>query len=189
MNGNDWNMPEEGEKNLHTFKGKPFVITSTKFIKDSPYGTRMVHPNMGHFEKVKTEWIEGLDPESLEDMLKWQLHWRTGDIVKLIWDAQKETWKVVIKVLPKYENYHFPPYSSPTIYMNDDNEEDDHITDFIGVNLTGLEDRPAYTAEDAIQEGTCNGTTSVCISQFATNNSLLETSLKETTKDSINVIQ
>ena len=58
-------------------------------------------------------------------------------------------------------------------------ELDEHITDFTGVNLTGLEDRPAY-GEEAIQEGTCNGTTSECKTRFASSKSILETSLKET---------
>jgi len=178
LNGMQWNIPEEGEKNIYTFKGKPFVITSTKFIKDSPYGERMRHPNMGDFKDVKTEWIDGLDAEDLDDMLKWQQHWRVGDIVELIYDSEKEIWKAVIKVLPEFEDKQFPPYCSPTIFMNDSTEDDDHITDFTGVNLTGLEDRPAY-GEEAIQEGTCNGTTSECKTRFASSKSIFETSLKE----------
>ena len=138
----------------------------------------MLHPNMGHFTKYKTEWIEGLDINGLDDMLEWQKFWRVADIVDLIYDTEKETWKAIIKALPEFEHMHFPPYCSPTIFMNDRTEDDDHITDFTGVNLTGLEDRPAY-GEDAIQDGTCNGTTSECKNKFATSKSILETSIKE----------
>lgn len=178
LNGMDWNIPEEGEKNIHTFKGKPFVITSRRFIKDSPYGDKMRHPNMSDFKDVKPEWIDGLDIDSLEDMLEWQQYWRVADIVELIYDTEKESWKVIIKVLPEFENKQFPPYCSLTIFMNDTTQSNEYITDFTGVNLTGLEERPAY-GEEAIQEGTCNGTTSECKTKFASSKSIFETSLKE----------
>lgn len=179
LNGMDWNVPKEGEKSIMSFKGNPFVITSNKFIKDSPYGDLMRHPNMGDFTKYKTEWIEGLDIDSLPDMLEWQKHWRVADIVDIIYDVEKKTWKAILKVLPEFEDMQFPPYCSPTIFMNDTDELDSHITDFTGVNLTGLEDAPAYGAEEAIQEATCTGTTSECKTKFADTKSLLETDMKK----------
>lgn len=178
LNGNDWGVTEDSlPKNIQSFVGKPFVITSTDFITNSPYGNVFRHPNIHDFIKHKPELVEGLDPENLEDILEFQKPFAVGDISKIVFNDQKKDWEAVIKHRPEFVGRVFPPFCSPTLRF--DNPEDDIADDWSGVNLTGLTDRPAFGSQSTFK-GSCNGTLGSCTKSFFDNTSLLKTELKLT---------
>jgi len=178
LNGNFWGTTEEGiHKNIETFIGKPFVITSTDFIPNSPYGREYRHPNITDFQRHNPELVKGLDPENLDDALEFQEPFAVGDISKIIFNDVEKDWEAIIKHRPKFVGRTFPPFASPTLRMRDLTEPDDEITEFDGVNLTGLIDRPAFGSQ-ATFKGTCHDTLGKCTKSFFNNTSLLKTELK-----------
>jgi len=115
---------------------------------------------MLHFRKVP-EMIKGLDPENLEDVLEFQKPWRVGDIVDVIHDRKKQGWFAQIRILEKFEGKPLPIFSSPTIRQTNMSEPEDKISDWRGVNLTGLDEKPAF-GPVALFGGTCNDTKTQC---------------------------
>jgi len=176
INGNQWGVTEDSlPKNIQTFVGKPFVITSTDFFPKSPYGKEYRHPNITDFQKRKPELVEGLDPENLEDVLQFQKPFAVGDISKIVFNDEKKDWEAVIKHRPEFVGRTFPPFCSPTLRF--DNPEDDIAEDWTGINLTGLTDRPAFGSQST-NKGTCHDTLGKCTNNFFGTTSLLKTELK-----------
>ncbi len=132
-----------------------------------------MHPNILHFRKVP-EMVKGLDPDNLEDVLEFQKPWRVGDIVDVIHDRKKQGWFAQIKILPKFEGKPLPIFSSPTIRQNDMSEPDDKISNWTGVNLTGLDEKPAF-GPVALFGGTCNDVQSECKRKLFNDFSILMT--------------
>jgi len=176
INGNQWGVTEDSlPKNIQTFVGKPFVISSTDFITNSPYGKEYRHPNISDFIKHKFRLVEGLDPENMEDILTFQKPFAVGDISKIVFNDEKKDWEAIIKHRPEFVGRTFPPFCSPTLRF--DNPEDDIAEEWSGVNLTGLMDRPAYGSQSTFK-GTCNDTLGKCTNNFFGTTSLLKTELK-----------
>lgn len=132
-----------------------------------------MHPNILHFRKVP-EMIQGLDPDNIEDVLEFQKPWRVGDIVDVVHDRKKQGWFAQIQILPKFEGKPLPIFSSPTIRQNDMSEPDDKISDWTGVNLTGLDEQPAF-GPVALLGGTCNDTKTQCKRKLFNDFSILMT--------------
>lgn len=173
-NGNDWGVTTPSiPKHIESFIGNPFVITSTDFVEGSPYKRAYMHPNMLHFRKIP-EMIKGLDPDNLDDVLEFQKPWRVGDIVDVVHDRKKQGWFAQIDILEKFQGKPLPIFSSPTIRQNDMSEPDDKISDWIGINLTGLDERPAF-GPVALLGGTCNDTKSQCKRKLFNDFSILMT--------------
>jgi len=180
INGNEWSVPNDSiDKNIQSFEGRPFLVTADEFIENSPYKHTWMHPNIEHFKNYKPELVAGLDPEKLEDVLKFQDNWKVGDIKKVLYDEEDDYWKAIIQPLPEYEHMVFPPFASPGIFKDNKYENDKNITGWQGVHLVGLKDRPAYGSQ-AIYEGSCTGTLSSCTKKFSDTKSLFETELKLT---------
>jgi len=176
LNGNQWGVTEDSiPKNIQSFVGKPFVITSNEFISNSIYGNKYRHPNIYDFIKHAPEHVENLDPENLEDILTFQKPFAVGDISKIVFNDEVKDWEAVIKHRPKFVGRTFPPFCSPTIRF--DNADDDVAEEWEGVNLTGLLDRPAYGSQSTFK-GTCHDTLGKCTKSFFGNTSLLKTELK-----------
>lgn len=180
INGNEWGVTEEHiPENIQNFVGRPFTITSTDFFPESPYGNVYRHPSIYDFIKHKPELVQNLDPENFEDILEFQKQFAVGDISKIVFNDVKKDWEAIIKHRPEFVGRTFPPFCSPTLFMNDLTEPDDAITTFKGVNLTGLTDRPAFGSQSTFK-GSCNGTLGSCTKSFFDNKSLLKTELKLT---------
>lgn len=180
INGNDWGVPDDSiDKNIQTFEGKPFLITASEFIENSPYKTKWMHPNISHFKNYMPDLVKGMDPENIKDVLTFQDNWKVGDIVKVLYDEADDYWKAIVKPLPEYEDREFPPFTSPGIFKDNVYENDSSITGWQGVHLAGLKDRPAYGSQ-AIYEGSCTGTIGTCTKSFSDPKSLFETELKLT---------
>lgn len=139
-----------------------------------------MHPKIEHFTDYMPELVKGLDPENLDDVLKFQDNWKVGDIRKVLYDSSDDYWKALIEPLPKYENHKFPPFCSPAIFKDFIFENDKKIMNWQGVHLEGLKDRPAYGSQ-AIYEGSCTGTLGSCTKQFSDPHSIWETQLKLST--------
>ena len=132
-----------------------------------------MHPNMLHFRKFP-EVIRGLDSDNLEDVLEFQKPWRVGDIVDVVHDRKKQGWFAQIEILKKFEGKPLPIFSSPSIRKNILSEPDDNISDWTGVNLTGLDERPAF-GPVALLGGTCNDTKTECKRKLFNDFSILMT--------------
>lgn len=180
INDNKWGVPEESiEQNISTFEEKPFLVTADEFIENSPYKNRWMHPSIDHFQKFMPELVRGMDPENIQDVLKFQDNWKVGDITKVLYDEKDDYWKALVKPLPEYEDHTFPPFTSPGIFKDNINENDSSIMGWTGIHLAGLKDKPAYGSQ-AIYEGSCTGTLGKCTKQFSDNKSIFETSKKLT---------
>jgi len=132
---------------------------------------------MGHFKNFRPETIIGLDPENYKDVLKFQDTWKVGDISKVLYDADDDSWKALIKPLPQFEEKSFPPFCSCAIFQDDMNEPAGQITKWRGIHLAGLMDKPAF-GDQSIYQGTCNDTLGKCELEFSTPKSILETQFK-----------
>jgi len=175
INGNHWGVPDASiPKNIQTFEGMPFLVTADEFIKDSPYKYRWLHPNINHFKNYKPELVQGMDAENLDDVLRFQDNWKVGDIRKVLYDSSDDYWKAIIEPLPEYEDKKFPPFCSPSIFKEYIFENDKKISNWRGVHLAGLMDRPAYGSQ-AIYEGSCSGTLGSCTKFFSDTKSIWET--------------
>lgn len=128
---------------------------------------------MLHFRKVPS-MIKGLDPDNLDDVLEFQKPWRVGDIVDVIHDRKKQGWFAQIKMLKEFEGKPLPIFSSPTIRQNDMSDPEDKISDWTGVNLTGLNEKPAF-GPIALFGGTCNDTKTQCKRKLFNDFSILMT--------------
>ena len=136
-----------------------------------------MHPNINHFTNFMPELVEGLDPESLPDVLKFQDTWKVGDIRKVLYDSTDDYWKAIVEPLPQFEDKKFPPFCSPAIFKDHKFENDKNIMNWQGVHLAGLMEKPAYGSQ-AIYEGSCSGTLGSCTKKFSDAKSLLETDLR-----------
>ena len=176
LNGNQWGVTENSiPKNIQSFVGRPFVITSNDFITNSIYGKEYRHPNIYDFMKHNPELVEDLDPENLEDILTFQKPFAVGDISKIVFNDKVKDWEAVIKHRPEFVGRTFPPFCSPTLRF--DNADDDVAEEWEGVNLTGLLDRPAFGSQSTFK-GTCHDTLGKCTKDFFGGMSLLKTELK-----------
>jgi len=180
INGNDWGVPEQSiPRNIKTFEGRPFLVTADDFIKNSPYKWRWMHPKIDHFQKYLPDYVKGLNPENLQDVLRFQDRWKVGDISRVLYDSSDDYWKAIIKPLPAFEHKDFPPFCSPGIkkaYVFENNQK---IMNWQGIHLAGLMERPAYGSQ-AIYEGSFSGTLGYCMTQLSDTQSLFETSYKFT---------
>lgn len=180
INGNEWGVPDDSIiQNIQSFEGRPFLITADEFIENSPYKHKWMHPNISHFQNYMPKLVAGMNPENIDDVLKFQDNWKVGDIKKVLYDKEDDYWKAIVKPLPEYEDYPFPPFTSPGIFKDDVYENDKNITGWQGVHLAGLKERPAYGSQ-AIYEGSCNGTLSSCTRKFSDPKSIFETEVKLT---------
>lgn len=178
INGNKWGVTEESiPKNIESAVGKPFVVTSNKFIENSPYGEKFMHPNMLHFLKHKPQAVTGLDPENFEDNLKFQEPYHVGIMEKVFFDESKMAWKTILKRDPKFAGMQMPPFCSIAIFQEDMNEPAGQITKWKVSHLCGLTERPAF-GDQAIYTGTCTGTIRACEKSLAGTKSLLSTDMK-----------
>ena len=132
---------------------------------------------MLHFKRNYPEFIEGLDPESYEDNLTFQKPWRVGDIRDITHDTKKGIWKALINILPQHRGKPLPMFCSPTLRQDDLLEPDNAMSKWRGVNLTGLDEEPAFGAV-ALFEGTCYNTQGQCKKRFNDDFSIVKTDLE-----------
>lgn len=178
INGNEWGVTEDSiPKNIEGAIGKPFVVSSTDFIENSPYGNKYMHPNILHFLKNRPQDVAGLDPDVFEDNLEFQKPYHVGIMEKVFFDTDKNAWRAIIKRDPKFVSKQMPPFCSISIFQDDMEEPEGQISKWRVINLTGLQDRPAY-GDQATYDGTCNGPLGKCTKSFASDKSILKTETK-----------
>ncbi len=174
INGREWGVTSESiPKNIQSFIGKPLVATGNKFIKDSPYGQNYLHPSINHFMENAPELVAGLNPMNMEHILKFQEKFKIGTIEDVFFNTDKQLWNAVVRVANGVEASDLPPFCSPALYQLDMTENEGNITQWAGLHLAALDQRPAY-GNIALLNGTCAGTTGQCKTRFAGNENNLK---------------
>lgn len=174
INGREWGVSSDSiPANISTFIGKPLVATGDKFIKDSPYGNEFLHPSISHFAKRDPSLVAGLNPMNMDDILSFQDRFKIGTIEDVFFNSDKQLWNAVVRVADGVEASDLPPFCSPALYQLDMTESEGNITQWTGLHLAALDQRPAY-GNIALLNGTCAGTTGKCTTQFAGNTNELK---------------
>jgi hypothetical protein len=167
INGREWGVTSGSiPENIHTFIGMPLIATGEKFIEDSPYGQTFLHPSISHFIGRAPQLVAGLDPMNLDDIKTFQNRFRIGTIEDVFFNQEKQLWNAVVRLADGVEASDLPPFCSPALYQLDMLEPEGQITQWTGLHLAALDQRPAY-GNIALLNGTCNGTTGQCKTQFA----------------------
>lgn len=177
VNENDWGVVGKTiPEYIQTFEGRPFLITADEFIENSPYRNKWMHPNIRHFQSFKPEMVAGLDPDNFDDAISFQETWKVGNIPRVLYDAEDDYWKCLVRPDPKFEFREFPPFCSCAIFQEDMGEPQERITKWKGLHMAGLKDQPAF-GDESIYQGTCHDDLDSCTLQFATPKSLFETTM------------
>ena len=164
VNGRDWGVTNDSiPQNIHTFKGMPFVVTSNEFIANSIYGATFDHPNVIDAPKIGLAREGSVDINNLDLIKAFQDRFRVGTIEDVI--KVGDSWRAIIKKDKEFIGRQFPPFCSPAIFKNNSLEPEDGITNWNGLHLAGLIDRPAY-GNIALYKGSCTGTIESCKPQF-----------------------
>ncbi len=135
-----------------------------------------MHPNIRHFQSFRPEMVAGLDPDDFDDALAFQETWKVGNIPRVLYDAEDDYWKALVKPEPKFAFREFPPFCSCAIFQDDMDEPQERISKWRGMHITGLKDMPAF-GDESIYQGTCHDDLDSCTLQFATPQSLFETTM------------
>src|SRR6185437_3103793 len=155
VNGRGWGVTEESiPKNIESFVGMPFVITTSDYIEGSPYGKVYDHPSTEHFPVLGIASIGTYDVNDINLIKRFQNKFAIGKIVKVY--KKDEIWRADVTKSPKYAHVPWPPFTSPAIYKMNPHEPDDNIESWTALHLAGLDQRPAY-GNIALLKGTCNG--------------------------------
>lgn len=164
INLKGWGVTEDSiPKHIGSFKDMPFTITSNKFFPDSPYGELTDHPVTDHFRKLGiTRPIERND---MIQQSKFQEEFRVGNIDDVFKDVEGN-WMAFIKIKPQFASMQMPPLVSPAIFQLDRTEPAGHITNWLGMHLTGLDESPAY-GNIALFKGSCDGTKGECMRKLS----------------------
>lgn len=174
INGREWGVTSPSiPQNISTFIGRPLVATGKKFVDDSPYGEQLLHPSITHFMSRSPELVAGLNPMNMNDILSFQDRFRIGTISDVFFDSQKNVWNAVVSLKEGVEASDLPPFCSPALYQLDMTEPEGNISQWTGLHLAALDQRPAY-GNIALLNGTCSGTSSSCKTQFAGNANMLQ---------------
>lgn len=174
INGREWGVTSDSiPNNIMSFIGRPLVATGDKFIPDSPYGDQYLHPSIGHFKMRSPQLVAGLNPMNMDDILEFQDRFKIGTIEDVFFNGDKQLWNAVVRLADGVEASDLPPFCSPALYQLDMLEPEGNITKWTGLHLAALDQRPAY-GNIALLNGTCNGTTGQCKTQFAGNENALK---------------
>ena len=124
------------------------------------------------------ELVAGLNPINMNDILSFQGRFRIGTISDVFFDSQKKVWNAVVSLKEGVEASDLPPFCSPALYQLDMTEPEGNISQWTGLHLAALDQRPAY-GNIALLNGTCSGTSSSCKSQFAGNANMLQSDVMQ----------
>ena len=177
VNGREWGVTSESiPLNISTFIGRPLVATGEKFIPDSPYGQQFLHPSISHFAQAAPGIVNGLNPMSITDILKFQDRFRIGTIDDVFFNNNKGLWNASVKLAEGVEASDLPPFVSPALYQLDMTEHEGSLTKWTGLHLAALDQRPAY-GSIALLNATCSGTSESCKMEFAAQENTLKSDL------------
>lgn len=177
INGREWGVTSESiPQNIMSFVGKPLVATGDKFIKDSPYGVNFLHPSITHFVNRAPELVAGLNPMNMDHILQFQDQFKIGTIEDVFFDTERNVWNAVVHLAQGVEASDLPPFCSPALYQLDMAEHEGSLTQWTGLHLAALTEKPAY-GNIALLNGTCSGTTGQCKTTFAGNNNVFKSEI------------
>ena len=110
--------------------------------------------------------VAGLDPMILDDIKRFQDRFRIGTIEDVFFNQEKQLWNAVVRLACGVEASYLPTFCLPALSQLNMLEPEGHITQWTGLHLAALEQRPAY-GNIALLNGTCNVTTGQYTTQFA----------------------
>lgn len=155
VNGRGWGVTEESiPVNIETFVDEPFVITTSEYIKNSPYGKTYDHPSTEHFDILGIAPLGSFNVNDVGLIKNFQQQFAIGDIRKVYF--KEGIWRADITKRQQYAHVPWPPFCSPAIYKLDPHEPDGRISRWFGLHLAGLDQRPAY-GNIAIFKAACSG--------------------------------
>ena len=177
VNGREWGVTSSSiPANIKSFIGMPLVATGRKFVPDSPYGEQFLHPSISHFVGKAPELVAGLNPLDMGDIKTFQDKFRIGTIDDVFFNPNKGLWNASVKLAEGVEASDLPPFCSPAIYQLDMTEHEGSITQWTGLHLAALDQRPAY-GNIALLNATCSGTSESCKMSFAGQENSLKSDL------------
>lgn len=166
VNGRGWGVTGESiPQNIGDFKGKPFVVTTSDWIQDSPYGKIWNHPSTEHWPILGIARAGSYDVNDKKLIFGFQDKFRTGEITEVFF--KDGSWRAIVKKDLKFKDMPWPPFCSPAIYKEDSTEQDGALTKWTALHLAGLDAKPAY-GNIAILHGTCNGNGTTCSTHLKT---------------------
>jgi len=152
-NGNGWGVTNQSiAKNIQSFVGRPFVITSNAWIVNSAYGKTFDHPF--------------IPSNNIKTILGHQARYRVGKIISI--DERNGEYFAIIQMDARYAHINLPAFCSPAIYQLNASESDTALSTWTALHLAGLDENPAYGARVALLRGTCHGTSGQCVHQLKT---------------------
>lgn len=164
VNGRGWGVTSESIlKNIKTFKGMPFTVTSNDFIENSPYGEIYDHPSLEHLVPLGLAAPGTFDPDDEPLLDRFQNKFRIGEIIDIF--EKDGVWRAIVQKDKAFEDRVFPPFTSPSLIQEDLSEPEGQITKWHGKHLTGLNEKPAY-GSIAIKKGECAGPLSHCATEL-----------------------
>ncbi len=113
---------------------------------------------------------------SIDDILTFQERFKIGTIEEVFFDGNKQLWNAVVRLADGVEASDLPPFCSPALYQMDMTEPEGQITQWTGLHLAALDQKPAY-GSIALLNGTCSGTAGTCKTQFAGNRNVLKSDI------------
>lgn len=169
--------PKSIPQHIASFKNMPFVITSNKFFAKSEYGEVFDHPSTEHFKDLGIV-IGKHKPKMKNDMMQqaaFQEEFRVGNIEEII-QSNNGDWLAFIKIKPEFANMQMPPLVSPAIFQLNPAEPQNKISQWVGMHLAGLDEKPAY-GNSALFKGSCFGSKGACMTQLSASVSKFGTGL------------
>ena len=177
VNGREWGVTSSSiPQNISSFIGMPLVATGDTFVQDSPYGGNFLHPSITHFVQRAPELVAGLNPFNLDHIKTFQDRFRIGTIDDVFFNQNKGLWNASVKLAEGVEASNLPPFCSPAIYQLDMTEPEGQITQWTGLHLAALDQRPAY-GNIALLNATCSGTSASCKMHFSGQENTLKSDL------------
>lgn len=168
VNGRGWGVTAESiPKQIGSFKGMPFVVTSNEFIENSPYGKIYDHPSTEHLPLLGLAKAGSFDVDDENLIHRFQNKFRIGEIIDVF--EKDGIWRCIIAIDEKFRSKPLPPFVSPSLLVDDPIEAmpefEGKITKWHGLHLAGLNEKPAY-GSIALLKGECQGPLSTCAIQL-----------------------
>ncbi len=166
INGREWGVTEDSiPKNISTFIGKPYTITSDDYTPNSVYGDIMDHPSLEHLVPLGLAKFGTVNLNDLPRILDFQQKFRIGEIEDVFKADSDGSWRAIVKIDEPFKDKNLPPFVSPAVWQLDMTEPEGEMTKWIGLHLTALREKPAY-GNQAVKKAECYGDLGECEMQL-----------------------
>lgn len=166
INGRGWGVTKASiPENIKTAKDMPYVITSNEFHPNSVYRGIFDHPSLEHLVPLGLARMGEVDVNDEAQLLKFQRQFRVGNMFDTFHNNADDTWRVMVEIDEPFRDMTLPPFVSPAVWKENDNEPDEAMSHWHVNHLAGLDVRPAY-GNKAIKKAECFGSLMKCQPQL-----------------------